>query len=133
MSEDETPASDQPETGEPKMRTLRDDQISVATLKRMAQGMFGNIVKAVVDVDLGIMVVDMEMHADAEALLIDNGSRQRALWGINLHPESFGSAEFVEFDSMINMRPRQGNNSKYVEDAGERAKVLAIVERLVKQ
>ena len=115
------------------MQTLRDDQISVAALERMALGMFGNLVKAVVDVDLGIMVVDMEMHADAEAFLIDNGSRQWALWGINLHPGSFGSADFVEFDSMVNMRPRQGNNSKYVEDAGERAKVLVIVERLVKQ
>ncbi len=115
------------------MQTLSDDPISVVALERMAAELFGNLVKAVVDVDLGIMVVDMEMHADAESLLIDNGSRQWALWGINLHPGSVGTAEFIEFDSMINMRPRQGNNSKYVEDAEERVKVVAIVERLVKR
>ena len=108
------------------------DSITVATLERMAVGRFGNLVKAVVDVERGIMVVDADMHADEEALLIDDGSHQRSLWGINLHPGKFGTPEFIEYDSMGNLRPSQGNRSTYVEDARERERVKALVSRLVK-
>lgn len=108
------------------------DSITVATLERMAVGRFGNLVKAVVDVERGIMVVDADMHADEEALLIDDGSHQRSLWGINLHPGKFGTPEFVEYDSMVNLRPSQGNRSKFVEDPRERERVEKLVSRLVK-
>lgn len=108
------------------------DSITIATLERMAVNRFGNLVKAVVDVERGIMVIDADMHADEEALLIDDGSHQRSLWGINLHTGKFGTAEFIEYDSMINLRPSQGNRSKYVEDARERERVEALVSRLVR-
>ncbi len=109
------------------------DHISVATLEAMAAGMFGSLVKAVVDVDDGTMVVDVEMHTDAEVMLLDSGARPRALWGINLHPAAFGTPEFIEFDSMVNIRPSQGNNSRDVEDAETRARIVEIVARLVQQ
>lgn len=66
------------------------------------------------------------MHADLDGLLIEHGSSQRNLWGINLYPDLDGEA-FVEFDSMINMRPSQGNRSRGVESADTRERVRQII------
>lgn len=96
----------------------------------MAGNMFGNFVKAVVDVELGIMAVDAELHADLEALLLENGSKQENLWGINLYPELSGT-DFVEFDSMINIRPSQNNRSRDVEDPKVREEILAIANKII--
>jgi hypothetical protein len=107
------------------------DPISISALRRMAEGGFGNLVKAVVDLERGILAVDADMHADEESLLLEDGSRQTDLWGINLYPEDFATARFVEFDSMINIRPSQGNRSRSVEDAGTREAIVALIDRLV--
>lgn len=107
-----------------------DTTISMDELRCMATGMFGDLVKAVVDVDREIIAVDAELHSDLEALLLDGGSKQRSLWGINLYPEESGEG-FVEFDSMINMRPSQGNRSRGVEDEKTRALIFTIVVKRV--
>ncbi len=107
------------------------EKISVDELSQMAEKMFGDLVKANVDVRQKIMVVDAELHADIEAFMLENGSRQEDLWGINLHPAEYGKENFVEFDSMINIRPRQGNRSRYVEDAGVREQIMVIVSEVV--
>lgn len=83
------------------------------------------------DVERGIMAIGGELHADEEAVLLDDGGRQADLWGINLYPESFGEPDFVEFDSMINVRPRLRNRSRSVDDETLRGRILEIVERLV--
>lgn len=92
------------------------DKISVKELKEMAQKMYGTFVKGVVDVDQDLLVVDSEMHVDLEQYLLEQGSKQDNLWGINLHPDKYGNPELIEFDSMINIRPRVGNMSRSVED-----------------
>jgi len=97
----------------------------------MAESRFGNLVKAVVDVERKIMALDGELHADEEALLLENGSRQENLWGINLYPEMEGP-DRVEFDSVINIRPSQGNLSRGVDDQTIREKIVDIVAGLVK-
>jgi hypothetical protein len=107
------------------------EPIPLSRLAELAEGMFGDMVKAVVDVDRGIMAVGGELHADEESLLISHGSRQHHLWGINLYPDRHGAPDFVEFDSMINIRPSQENRSRWVEDPGIRNSVLEIVKRLV--
>jgi len=104
--------------------------IQLDELAQMARQTFGDLVKAVVDVDRCIMVVDAEMHSDEEALLLEQGSLQGSLWGINLYPELAGD-ERIEFDSMINIRPSQGNRSRGVDSAGTRDRIRAIVESLV--
>jgi hypothetical protein len=108
------------------------DHVSSDELKRMAAGMFGDMVKAVVDIDRELLAVDGELHSDMEALLIDNGSKQHSLWGINLYPEMTGG-DFVEFDSMINMRPSQGNRSRGVENAQTRERIVRVVARWIKR
>ncbi len=100
-------------------------------LKQMAADMFGNLVKAVVDVDRGLLAVDAELHSDLEALLLENGSKQKSLWGINLYPE-MQADEYIEFDSMINMRPSQGNRSRGVDDERIRREIIEIVAKRIK-
>jgi hypothetical protein len=107
------------------------DKISVKELQEMSEKMFDGIVKADVDVAKGIVVVDMPMHVEGEAYLMEKGSQQNDLWGINLHPEEYGTEDFVEFDSMINIRPSQGNPSKDVLDETIRQKIVAIVGKVV--
>ena len=103
-------------------------KISLTELQEMATRTFGNLVKAVVDVERNLLVVDAELHADQETFLLENGSRQGDLWGINLYPEFPKSDEnFVEFDSMINIRPLADNKSRSVDNPEIRAKILRIV------
>lgn len=105
--------------------------VTVAELRRRAEETFGDLVKAVVDVESGTMALGGAMHADEEAALLDMGSRQDDLWGINLYPGEFGTDAWIEFDSMINVRPGQTNRSRSVEDPSTRERIIAIVARLV--
>lgn len=105
--------------------------MSLNDLKLIAQNGFGNMVKAVVDVEREIMAVDGELHADEEVLLLDNGSQQHSLWGINLYPE-LGGTDLIEFDSMINIRPSQGNRSRGVDNQEIREKIVRVVNRLIR-
>ena len=63
-------------------------KIKLSALKSLASERFGNLVKAVVDIRQKIMSVGGEMHADGEMFLIEYGSSQDDLWGINIYPES---------------------------------------------
>lgn len=89
------------------------------------------MIKAVVDVERGLMAIGAELHADEEAALLDDGSRQSALWGINLYPAESGD-DWLEFDSMINVRPAQGNRSRGVDDAATREQIRRVVSALVR-
>jgi hypothetical protein len=106
------------------------EPIALAELRAIAREQFGEMVKAVVDVPRGILAIGGELHADEETVLLDEGSRPSDLWGINLYPDA-PPHERVEFDSMINVRPTQGNRSRSVEDPALRARIRDIVERLV--
>ena len=108
-----------------------DAPISLDELKAMARGRFGNMVKAVVDVERRIMALDGELHADEEALLLENGSRQENLWGINIYPELEGT-DRIEFDSVINIRPSHGNRSRGVDNTIVREKIVQVVAGLMK-
>lgn len=109
-----------------------DKLISMQEVKQMAQNLFGNMIKAVVDIENETIALDAELHSDLEALLMQNGSKQKDIWGINLYPELSGD-DFVEFDSMINMRPSQNNKSRGVEDDKIRKKILEIVNKRVQK
>jgi hypothetical protein len=114
-----------------RMRIL-DKPIAFEELKRIAAETFGDLIKAVVDVRQGLVALDAELHSDLEALLIEKGSHQYDLWGINFYPDLEGE-DFIEFDSMINMRPSQGNLSRGVDDDAIRSEIIGIVAKWVKR
>jgi hypothetical protein len=101
-----------------------------AELKRLVDAHFEDMVKYVVDIARGIAAVGGELHADEEALLIEDGSRQEDLWGANYYPGK-GPADCIEFTSLINIRPARGNRSMLVEDQAVRAKVREITYALI--
>lgn len=107
------------------------EPIALDEVRRLAADQFGDFVKAVVDVRQDVMAIGGELHADEEAMLLERGSRQADLWGINIYPDRV-AAERVEFDSMINVRPAQGNRSRSVDDPGIQDRILDIVARLVR-
>jgi len=113
------------------MRILK-STILVEDLKKIAADTFGDLVKAVVDVNRELVALDAELHSDLEALLLENGSKQQDLWGINFYPE-IEYDDFIEFDSMINMRPSQGNMSRAVDDEKIQRRIGEIVNYWIKR
>jgi len=112
---------------------LIDKKISKKELQEIAQERFGDMVKAVVDIKKKIMMIGAELHSDEEAILLsEHGSEQNDLWGINLYP-ALKSKEFVEFDSVINIRPSAGNRSRGVSDPKIQKKIIDIVNKLIQE
>ena len=110
---------------------ILDSPISKQDLLNSSVIFDGPMVKAVVDIEKGIIGIDADMHADIEQFLLSKGSNQDVLWGINLYPED-PSEDFIEFDSMINIRPRQNNRSRDVEDPETRTKITEVVNKWIK-
>jgi len=106
-------------------------EISLKELRQLAEESFGDFVKAVVDIEKEIMAIDAELHSDEESLLLQNGSSQVNLWGINIYPHKANEG-WIEFDSVINLRPSRGNRSRDVESSEIREKIIQIVNNLVK-
>ncbi|HUP18606.1 MAG TPA: DUF5674 family protein [Gemmatimonadota bacterium] len=106
--------------------TIVRESISRDELRARAEEEFGDMVKAVADVARGLLAIGGELHSDQEAALLDDGSRQTDLWGINLYPDG-SPEEWLEFDSVINVRPSQGNRSRDVEDPAIRDTIRRIV------
>ena len=98
----------------------------------MSQKIFGNLVKVVVDIEREIVAIDGELHADLAELLAGNGSRYENLWGINIYPE-IKTDDWIEFDSMINLKPLLGNRTRGVDNTETKEKILRIVSRIVKR
>lgn len=106
------------------------DKISQAEIKELAQKTFGDMVKVVVDVERGIMAAGGEMHADCEQVLLDDGSKQENLWGANIYPDS-APEDFIEYQSLINIRPKIGNRGMNIEAGDIRDKVKQIIVSLI--
>jgi hypothetical protein len=107
-----------------------EQKITRDELITLAKSMFGNFVKAVVDIEKEIIAVDAELHSDEESLLLDNGSYQKDLWGINIYIDK-PIEERIEYDSVINLRPAYGNMSRLVEDKLIQKKIIEIVNKYV--
>jgi len=91
---------------------------------------YEDMVKYVVDVERGLVALGGEMHADAERVLLDAGSRQADLWGANYYPGR-GREDCIEFPSLINIRPAAGNRGMELRDEALRARVREITFALV--
>lgn len=110
----------------------KDNKITLPELHQLAEKTFGDLVKAVVDIEQEIMALDGDLHADEEQLLLENGSQQKNIWGINIYP-NLDLANLIEFDSLINLRPRDNNLSRGVDDTAIQEKIKSIVNQLIKQ
>lgn len=106
------------------------ERITRSELRDLAAARFGDMVKAVVDIGRKVAAFGGELHSDEEALLLGDGSKQADLWGINLYPAEAGD-DWIEFDSMINVRPSQGNRSRGVESEHIRAAIREVLAALV--
>ena len=104
--------------------------ISRAELAALAENTFGDMIKCVADVKLGLLALDAELHADLERLLLENGSADENLWGFNLYPEEEGE-DFIEYDSLINIRSWQNNPTRDVLDPDIRDAIKQIVEQFI--
>jgi hypothetical protein len=113
-------------------RVTTAEPISLSDLRTLVPGRFRDFIKGVIDLQRGILLLDADMHADQEAVLLAEGSRQADLWGINLYPQLEGP-DWLEFDSMINLRPSFGNRSRGVDDEATRTAIAALVESLVRR
>jgi len=107
-----------------------DKPIAWKLLKDIAVQQFGDMVKAVVDVERKVMAIGAELHADAEQYLLEHGSEQKNLWGINIYVNE-PLPQAIEFDSMINVRPSQGNRSRIVENPEVQKQIIAVVSSLL--
>ena len=104
--------------------------ISISQLKELAQNTFGDMIKCVADVKRGLLAVDADLHSDLERLLLEDGSAQENLWGFNLWVEEEGE-DFIEFDSLINIRSWLGNPSRGVEDPDVREAIKSIIDKFI--
>jgi hypothetical protein len=116
------------------MKVIKDeDKIEIAELKEMSKKMYDNLVKAVVDVEKNLIAIDAGLHSDLEEFLLEaEKSEPKNLWGINLWPDK-SSYEFIEFDSMINLKPAFGNRTRGVENQQIRDKIIKIVNKFVEK
>ena len=106
--------------------------IAISELKRIAEQRFGDLVKAAVDIEQEIMAIGGELHVDEQILLIEKeNSKHEDVWGINLYPDNF-NGDFIQFDSMINLKPALSNRSRWIDDLAVREKIISIVKKLIK-
>jgi hypothetical protein len=113
-------------------RVTESEPVSQDEVRALARGRFGDMVKGVVDLARGVLLLDADMHADQEAELLAEGSQQADLWGINLYPDIAGD-DWLEFDSVINLRPSFGNRSRGVDDPATRAAIAGFIGRVVRR
>jgi len=108
------------------------EKIDGHELARLTRAFFEDMVKYVVDVERGVAAVGGELHADEKELLLSQGSRQDDLWGANYYPGR-GPEDCIEYTSLINIRPAQGNRSMMVEDDATRSRIRELTFALIGQ
>ena len=87
---------------------------------------YETMIKIVVDIRRRILAGGGEMHSDCESVLLDNGSEQDDLWGANWYPDE----QRIEFESLINIRPRLGNRNILIQDEDLRQKVESVTREI---
>jgi hypothetical protein len=103
-----------------------DKKISESELREIAKDFYGEMVKGVVDIEREIIAMGGEYHMDANIILTDNGSKQQNIWGFNWYFNKSGD-ERIEYISLINIRPKQGNRVMEVQDASLCDKMKSVI------
>lgn len=106
------------------------EPVSAATLQQLADAWHGIMVKGVADVERGIIALGGEWHMDANVLLLADGSVQQDLWGFNIYPDERGVGA-LEYISLINIRPQQGNREMELHDEELRIQITELVREFI--
>lgn len=114
------------------MKILSDPIKKSDLIKESKNFIDDNTIKAAVDIKKEIIAVDAPMHYECEQLLLENGSNQEDIWGINLYLDEENPDDLVEFDSMINIRPAENNRTRSVENPETREKIKKVVSKWLK-
>ena len=114
----------------PLPTVLLSHRIDPAALSRLVQDGFRDMVKFVTDVERGVIALGGELHADAEQVLIEDGSQPENLWGANYYPGK-GREDCIEFTSLINIRPARDNPGMEVADPTIRERIRALTFELI--
>src|SRR3989344_661856 len=111
------------------IRIIR-EKVAVSELKPLAALWYGTMIKGVADLQRGIIALGGDWHIDANSKLIEDGSSQLDLWGFNLYLDEHGD-NAIEYQSLINIRPSQGNRTIDIKDTELCNKILLTVRPLV--
>lgn len=111
--------------GDQVIHTIR-EKATPDQMKEMLE-MLETYVKLAVDIERNILAGGGAMHADCEAVLLEDGSQQEFIWGADWD----ASAQQVTFESLINIRPRQNNPSMEILDPEIRKRVADVTVRLL--
>lgn len=111
------------------IRIIR-DKITKQELSELAKEFYVEMVKGVADIERDIIALGGEWHMDANQVLIEDGSSQENLWGFNIYLDK-SKEERLEYNSLINIRPKQGNKSMEVESKEIQNDILEIIDKLV--
>ncbi len=107
------------------------DEISKAELEEIAKEFYVTMIKGVVDIEQEIIAFGGEYHIDANGILIENGSKQGDIWGFNIVLEKTPDS-WIEYISLINIRPQVGNMNMEVQDDKIREKMKKIINSKIK-
>ena len=114
------------------IRIITND-ISIDEVKEIAKEFYKTMIKGVVDVEREIIVLGGEYHMDANVIILENGSKQENVWGFNINLyENNDSDQWIEYISLINIRPLQKNKSMEVQDENIRRKMKHIITKKIK-
>jgi hypothetical protein len=109
---------------------LINSKINISEIKDLLGNYFDDMVKAVIDIKKELLVIDSSLHTDEESLLLENGSKQDDLWGINLYPLR-NIDEWIEYESIINIKPQLGNRSIIIQSEEIKEKINEILDRMI--
>jgi len=102
------------------------DRASEQQISQMLK-ILGSYIKLAVDIERGILAGGGVLHADCEAVLLEDGSKQEHIWGADWIPET----QEVRYEALINIRPRQDNPSMEILDSDIRVRVEEIARSLL--
>lgn len=88
---------------------------------------YDKMIKIVVDIRRRVLSGGGEMHSDCESVLLEDGSEQDDLWGANWYP----AEQRIEYESLINIRPRLGNRNVLIQDENIRGQVESVTRGLL--
>lgn len=89
---------------------------------------YGDYIKLAVDVERNVLAGGGKLHADCEAVLLEDGSDNDNIWGADWYP----SSQTLEYEAMLNIRPRLGNRSMYLQNPELRNKIAQITDALLR-